>query len=58
MNSHSSPMVGRRSLFLLVSGFGNHSRKNQGEVTLPVGWLHGTQQQLESYGFIWYSFTK
>lgn len=60
MNSHSSPMVRRRSLFHLVSGFGNHSLRKQGEVTLPVGWLYGTQQQqqLESYGFIWYSFSK
>jgi hypothetical protein len=59
MNSHSRPTVGRRSCFHLFSGFGNHSRMNQGEVTLPVGWLYGTQQQqLECYGFIWYSFTK
>lgn len=29
MNSHSSPMVGRRSWFHLVSGFGNHSRRSQ-----------------------------
>lgn len=29
MNSHSSPMVGRRSWFHLVSGFGNHSWRSQ-----------------------------